>query len=164
MTNTTKETSGCPISQELAAIEKMNLAFDKSLAKDTASCAKKFDSAKKKLVRLAAAKAKTIARKKAHTAKVKSKPTAAAKAMLEKSKAAAKVAHDAWTSSKEEMEHIKFFNQKCIKLTKQRRAEASLITKFRKEQDKQAALKAKAKKKPKAKASKAQPAQVVEAA
>ena len=159
MTNTTKASVSCPIEEELSTIEKMTLAFDKRLAKDTAASSKKFEAAKKKLARLAAAKAKAATRKKTQAAKVKAKPTAAAKAMLEKAKAAAQVAHDAWTASKEEADQLKGLNLKCTKLTKQRQAEAKLIAKFRKEQDKKAALKAKAKKKPKAKV-KAKPAAV----
>lgn len=149
-----KKSSSCPIAEALSEIEKMNENLDKQLAKDAAKCSKQLESAKKKMKKLADAKAKATAKKKSAAAKVKAKPTAAGKAQLEKAKAAASKANDSLAQIKEEISGLTHVMQKCTRLMKRRKAEAKLIEKFHKDEAKKEALKLKKKVKPKKKVAK----------
>jgi hypothetical protein len=146
-----KKSSGCPIAEAAAEIEKMNQDLDKQLAKDEAKCKKQLEAAKKKMKKLAEAKSKAAAKKKTVADKVKSKPTAANKSQLEKAKAAIVKANDALTEVKEEITGLSHVLTKCSKFIKRRALEAKLLEKFRKDEAKKEALKLKNKSKPKPK-------------
>lgn len=150
MASTKNKTSGCPIANALEEIEKANIALDKMLAKDTASCAKKFEAVKKKMKKLAEAKAKASIRKKAVSEKMKAKPTPAVKLQLEKVNVALQKTNETLSEVKIDYEGLKHVNMKCASLTKRRQAEAKLIAKFRAEQDRNEIKKTKMKAKPKA--------------
>jgi len=152
-----KKASNCPIVEELAVIEKMNQNFDKSLAKDAASCVKKLELATKKMKKLSETKSKALIKKKEIIAKNKVKSNAALKKQLEKTILSITKINDDIILIKEEIVELKAVNLKCTKLIKRRQAEANLITKFRKDEEKKEEQKLKNKLKPKAK-SKTKPA------
>ena len=146
-----KKSSTCPIVEELAAIEKMNQAFDKRLAKDAASCSKKLELATKKIKKFSENKSKALAKKKEVASKNKAKSTAALKNQLVKASLAVTKANDALTVIKEEVTGLKIVNQKKTKIIKRRQAETKLIAKFRQGEAKKEAKKLKNKSKPKVK-------------
>ena len=153
-----KKSSGCPIAEAVAEIDKMNQDLDKQLAKDEAKCKKQLEAAKKKIKKLADSKSKATAKKKAAATKAKAKPTAANKSQVEKAKAAIVKADTSLVEVKEEIASLSHVLTKCSKFIKRRAVEAKLLEKFRKDEAKKEALKLKKKSKPKPKKKVAQKA------
>ena len=142
------------IADDILAIEKMNLNLDKRLAKDAASYVKKVDSATKKLKKLSDTKAKAVSKKKDIAAKNKVKTTAALKKQLVTATANIAKANEALTLVKEEIAQLKIESLKVSNLVKNRKNEANMIAKFRRDEEKKAAQKLKMKSKAKTKVSK----------